>query len=251
IRISGMTFDVARQAIETRVAQQMIGVQASVTMGETRTIRVFVLGEAKLPGSYAVSGLATMTAALFASGGVTPIGSLRDIQLKRQGQVVRRLDLYDILIRGDTSDDARLLPGDAIFIPPVGPTVAVEGQVKRPAIYELRDETSVEDVIRIAGGLTDDADPTHISLTQVNEANRRVVLGVDLTTPAGAALRVGKGAVLRIAQRRPQIDEGVELVGEVYRAGPVAWRAGMRLTDVIGSVDELRPGADQHYILIR
>src|SRR5690606_27754644 len=86
IRVSGMTFDAARQAIEARVAQQMIGVQASVTMGETRAIRVFVLGEAKLPGSYAVSGLSTMTAALFASGGVTPVGSLRDIQLKRQGE---------------------------------------------------------------------------------------------------------------------------------------------------------------------
>jgi polysaccharide export outer membrane protein len=251
ISVAGLTFNAARQAIETRVSQQMIGVQAAVSMGEMRTIRVLVTGEATQPGYYTVSGLATMTTALYASGGIKPIGSLRNIELKRQGQVVRRLDLYDILIRGDTSDDARLLPGDAIFIPPVGPTVAVEGQVKRPAIYELRDETSVEDVIRIAGGLTDDADPTHISLTQVNEANRRVVLGVDLTTPAGAALRVGKGAVLRIAQRRPQIDEGVELVGEVYRAGPVAWRAGMRLTDVIGSVDELRPGADQHYILIR
>lgn len=251
ISVAGLTFNAARQAIETRVSQQMIGVQAAVSMGDMRTIRVLVTGEATQPGYYTVSGLATMTTALYASGGIKPIGSLRNIELKRQGQVVRRLDLYDILIRGDTSDDARLLPGDAIFIPPVGPTVAVEGQVKRPAIYELRDETSVEDVIRIAGGLTDDADPTHISLTQVNEANRRVVLGVDLTTPAGAALRVGKGAVLRIAQRRPQVDEGVELVGEVYRAGPVAWRAGMRLTDVIGSVDELRPGADQHYILIR
>jgi polysaccharide export outer membrane protein len=251
LNVSGLTFNAARQAIETRVSQQMIGVQAAVTMGEIRTIRVLVTGEVTQPGYYTVSGLATMTTALLASGGVKPIGSLRNIELKRQGQVVQRLDLYDILIRGDTSDDARLQPGDAIFIPPVGPTVAVEGQVKRPAIYELRDETSVEDVIRIAGGLTDDADPARISLTQIDGTNRRVVLGVDLTTPAGNAVRVGRGAVLRIAQRRPQIDEGVELVGEVYRPGPQAWRTGMRLSDVIGSIDELRPGADQHYILIR
>ncbi len=93
-----MTFNAARRAIESRVTQQMIGVQVNVSMGETRAISVFVVGEAKRPGSYTVSGLATMTTALFASGGVTPIGSLRDIQLKRQGVVVRRLDLYDLLI---------------------------------------------------------------------------------------------------------------------------------------------------------
>jgi protein involved in polysaccharide export with SLBB domain len=251
IRVGGMTFNAARQAIEARVSQQMIGVQASVTMGETRTIRVVVTGEATQPGYYTVSGLATMTTALYASGGVKLIGSLRDIQLKRQGQVVRRLDLYDLLIRGDTSDDARLLPGDAIFIPPIGATVAVEGEVKRPAIYELREETTVEEVIQMAGGLTAEADATRISLTQVDQAQRRVVLDVNLTQTEGSGTKIGNGAVLRVARLRPQIDDGVELVGEVYRPGFFAWREGLRLTDVIGSVDELKPGADQHYVLIR
>jgi polysaccharide export outer membrane protein len=251
ISVSGMTFSAARRAIEARVSQQMIGVQASVSMGEMRTIRVLVTGEAKQPGYYTVSGLATMTTALYVSGGVKPIGSLRNIELKRQGQVVRKLDLYDILIRGDTSDDARLMPGDAIFIPPIGPTVAVEGEVKRPAIYELRDETTVQEVVRIAGGLTSEADATRVSLTQIDQDNRRVVLDVNLMRPAGSAQRVADGAVLRVARLRPQIDEGVELEGEVYRPGPVAWRPGLRLTDVIGSIDELKPGADQNYILIR
>lgn len=251
IRIGGMTFNAARQAIESRVAQQMIGVQASVTMGETRTIRVLVTGEAQQPGYYTVSGLATMTTALYASGGVKPIGSLRDIQLKRQGEVIRRLDLYDLLIRGDTSDDARLLPGDAIFIPPVGSTVSVEGEVKRPAIYELRDETTVADVVRIAGGLTAEADATRGSLTQIDPSGRRVVLDVNLSQTAGTDQRVENGAVLRVARLRPQIDAGVMLEGEVYRPGPVAWREGLRLTDVIGSIYELKPSADQNYILIR
>jgi polysaccharide export outer membrane protein len=251
ISVVGMTFNAARQTIEARVSQQMIGVQASVTMGETRTIRVLVTGEAVQPGYYTVSGLATMTAALYASGGIKPIGTLRDIQLKRQGEVVHRLDLYDILIRGDTSDDAKLLPGDAIFIPPIGPTVSVEGEVKRPAIYELRDETTVADVVRIAGGLTAEADAARASLTQIDQFRRRVVLDVDLTDAAGSNQRVGNGAILRVSRLRPQIDAGVELEGEVYRPGPVAWREGLRLTDVIGSIDELKPGADQHYILIR
>lgn len=251
INLAGMTFNAARQAIETRVSQQMIGVQASVTMGEMRAIRVLVTGEAERPGYYTVSGLATMTTALYVSGGIKPIGSLRNIELKREGRTVQRLDLYDILIRGNTRDDAHLLPGDAIFIPPVGPTVAVDGEVKRPAIYELRDESTVEDVIRIAGGLTAEADPTRISLTQVDGGNRRIVVGVDLTKFEGGAQKINNGAVLRVARLRPQIDEGVELVGEVYRPGPVAWRPGLRLTDVISSIDELRPGADLRYVLIR
>jgi polysaccharide export outer membrane protein len=251
IRIGGMTFNAARQVIESRVTQQMIGVQASVTMGETRTIRVLVTGEARQPGYYTVSGLATMTTALYASGGVKTIGSLRDIQLKRQGQVVRRLDLYDLLIQGDTSEDARLLPGDAIFIPPVGPTVSVEGEVKRPAIYELRGGGTVDDVVRIAGGLTAEADATRASLTQIDPSGRRVVLDVNLNQTASSGVRVENGAVLRVARLRPQIDSGILVEGEVYRPGLVAWRSGLRLTDVIGSIYELRPNADRSYILIR
>lgn len=250
VRVGGMTFDAARRAIESRVARQMIGVQASVSIGDTRSIRVYVMGEARQPGSYTVSGLATMSTALFASGGVKPIGSLRDIQLKRQGVVVRRFDLYDMLIQGDTSDDAKLQPGDVIFIPPVGPTVTVDGEVKRPAIYELRDEAAVADVVRIAGGFTPEADINRASLTRIGADSRRVVLNVNLrTTDGGQALR--NGDVLRVSPLRPQIDAGVMLEGFVYRPGPVAWREGLRLTDVLGSVEELKPSADQRYVLVR
>ena len=112
-----------------------------MSIGDLRSIRVFVLGEAERPGSYTVSGLATITNALFASGGVKPIGSLRNIQLKRNGRVVQALDLYDLLLNGDTSGDVRLLPGDVIFIPPVGSTVGVTGEIRRPAIYELKGES--------------------------------------------------------------------------------------------------------------
>lgn len=251
IRVAGLTFNGAREVIETRVAQQMIGVQVSVTMGDMRAIRVFVLGEARIPGSYSVSGLATMTTALFASGGVKTIGSLRDIQLKRQDQVVARLDLYDLLLRGNTSGDARLQQGDVIFIPPVGPTVAVEGEVKRPAIYELKGEMSAEDLLQMAGGLTPDADPTRASLTRVDEQLRRVVLNVDFSQSAGRTTRLRNGDSLRVARLRPQLDAGVMLEGFVHRPGPIAWREGLRLTDVLGSVDELKPNADASYVLIR
>jgi len=251
INVGGLTFSAARRAIEMRIGQQMIGVQVNVSMGDMRTIRVFVLGEARQTGSYTVSGLATMTTALFAAGGVNPIGSLRDIQLQRQGQLVRRLDLYDLLIRGDTSDDSRLLPGDVIFIPPVGSTVSIYGEVKRPAIYELRGEASVADLARMAGGLTPEADAARSSLTRVDADSRRVVLNVNLNQAAAGNQPLRNGDVLRVARLRPQLDAGVVLEGFVHRPGLFAWREGLRLTDVIGSVDELRPGADLRYILIR
>ncbi len=251
IRVSGLRFSAAKSTIESRVSQQMIGVRASVSMGDLRSIRVFVLGEVLQPGSYTVGGLATMTTALFSSGGVKPIGSLRDIQLKRQGTVVRRLDLYDLLIRGDTADDAQLQPGDVIFIPPVGSTVSIDGEVKRPAIYELRGETTAAALLQMAGGLANEADPTRSSLARVDEQYRRVVLDIDFASAVGRAQLLRNGDALRVARLRPQLDSGVVLEGFVHRPGPVAWRAGLRLTDVIGSIDELKPNADARYILIR
>jgi polysaccharide biosynthesis/export protein len=140
VNLTGLTFENARTAIEQRVAKQLIGSRVSVTMGDLRSIRVFVLGEANKPGSYTVSGLSTMTNALFVSGGVKKIGSLRNIQLKRNGKLITVLDLYDLLLHGDTSGDRQLLPGDVIFIPPIGPIVSVDGAVRRPAIYEIKGE---------------------------------------------------------------------------------------------------------------
>lgn len=251
INVGGQTFDSVRASLESRVSRQMIGVKASVTMGDTRSIRVFVLGEANRPGSYTVSGLGSVTSALFASGGVKPIGSLRDIQLKRQGAVIRRIDLYDLLIRGDTSNDAKLLPGDVIFIPPVGSTVIVDGEVKRPAIYEIKGETSVAEVVQLAGGLTPEADNTRVAMVRVNEQRQRVVLNVPLSAAEGRSERLRNGDSLRVLRLRPTLDSGVALDGHVFRPGAVAWREGLRLSDVIGSVDELKPNADLGYILIR
>ncbi len=252
INVAGRTFSAVAADLEARVARQMIGTRASVTMGDTRAIRVFVLGEANRPGSSTVSGLATVTSALFAAGGVKPIGSLRNIQLKRQGAVVRTLDLYDLLIRGDTSDDAKLLPGDAIFIPPIGPTVAIDGEVRRPAIYELKGDVPVEAAVALAGGLTPEADPTRVAVVRVDEQLSRVVVDVPLRSASntGATL-LRQGDSMRVLKLRPTLDSGVVLDGHVFQPGMVAWREGLRVSDVIHSIDELRPNADLNYVLIR
>jgi protein involved in polysaccharide export with SLBB domain len=251
INVGGRTFAKVAADIESRVSRQMIGVRASVSMGDTRSIRVFVMGEADRPGSYTISGLSTVTSALYASGGIKPIGSLRDIQLKRQGAVIRRLDLYDLLLRGDTSDDAKLLPGDVIFIPPVSAVVAVDGEVQRPAIYEIKGSMSVADVIQLAGGTTSEADTGRVALVRVNEKRERVVLDVPLDAAPGRSQLLRNGDSLRVLRLRPTLDEGVSIEGHVYRSRQAAWHDGLRLTDLLGSVDELKPGADLNYVLIR
>ena len=251
ILLSGMTFNEARETIEQRVEKQLIGTRVAVTMGDLRSIRVFVLGEAQKPGSYTVSGLSTMTNALFVSGGVKKIGSLRNIELKRNGRLVTTLDLYDLLLRGDTSSDRQLLPGDVIFIPPIGPTVAVFGAVRRPAIYELKYERTAADAVNLAGGLTPDADSKLGQLERILPSRLREMENIDLMSPAGRSVRLDNGDRLRIPEIRPTLENSVTLTGYVWRPGQFEWHQGLRLSNVLTSFDELKPEADIHYVLIR
>lgn len=251
IAVSGQRFDEARQMLEQRVAEQMIGTRASISIGELRSIRVFVLGEAEQPGSYTVSGLSTVTNALFVSGGVKTIGSLRNIEVKRGGATVARLDLYDLLLKGDTRGDVRLLPGDVIFIPPVGQTVGITGEVVRPATYELRSESTVAQVLELGGGLRPLAEPRLATLERVDDERNRTVMDLDLSGATGRGAQVRAGDILRIPALRPTLENSVSVLGHVYRSGDFQYRPGMRLSDAIPTLDELKPNAEQHYVLVR
>lgn len=251
IAVGGRRFEEVRDDLEARARQQMIGTQASIGIGELRSIRVFVLGDAEMPGSYTVSGLSTITNALFVSGGVKKIGSLRNIELKRAGKTVTTLDLYDLLLKGDTRADVRLLPGDVIFIPPVGATVGLAGQVRRPAIYELKDETTAADLLVLGGGLLPDADPMIATLERVNEQRQRITVDVNLAQANGKDRALLSGDVLRVPVIRPTLEDSVAITGYVHRPGEYQFNPGMRIADVIPSMDELKPNADQRYILIR
>lgn len=250
IQVTGLTFDQVREEIDRRVSEQMIGVRASVTMGELRSIRIFVVGDVNRPGAYTVSGLSTITNALFASGGVSRIGSLRNIELKRGGSTVTRLDLYDLLLRGDTSRDLPLQQGDAIFVPPIGSTASIAGEVRRPAIYEFRDGATVADLVQLAGGLSPEADHRSLRLERIDNNRERSVINVDMTTDAGRSQRLYAGDVI-IVPKVFNDTRGVFLEGHVQRPGPYAWRQGMRLTDLLGSLQMFKPGADLRYVLIR
>jgi polysaccharide biosynthesis/export protein len=251
VTVAGMTFQQVRELIRERVSQQMIGVNASVTMGELRSIRVFVMGEAARPGSYTVSSLSTITNALFASGGIKPIGSLRNIQLKRNGELVTTLDLYDLLLRGDTRADVRLSPGDVIFIPPVNSQVGIDGEVRRPGVYELNGPASTRDLVALAGGLNASAYPQGASLSRISEEQERIVKDVNLKSADGQALRMRGGDLLMVPTVLDRVDNSVELLGHVYRPTKVQHRPGMRISDLIPSLDRLKPLADANYILVR
>ena len=263
INVAGLRFEQAKARIEARVSEQMIGTQAVVSMGDLRSVRVYVLGEAERPGSFTVSSLATITNAILVSGGVKPIGSLRNIQLKRNGQVVKRLDLYDLLLNGDTSGNVRLQPGDVIFIPPVGSTVGVTGEIRRPAIYELKGENSVADLVRLGGGLTPEADPALVDAAAHRRAARASRAGRRPDEPAvsrhGAACRRlaahsrSQGDVLeRHPARRARAEAGVGPVPHrsaadgrdpVRRRIEAERRPAVRTDSTRGARHEARAGA--------
>jgi protein involved in polysaccharide export with SLBB domain len=251
LSVSGLKFSEMTDVLQQRISEQMIGVRASITMGPLRSIRVFVLGDAYRPGSYTVSALSTMTNALFVSGGINDIGSLRRIQLKRNGRTVTTLDLYDLLLSGDTSGDVRLQPGDVIFVPPVEKSVGVGGQVRRPAIYELDGEASISDVLRLAGGMLPSAYPDASQISRISADRERIIVDVDLSTNVGLATTVSADDLVTVFSVLDKRSDVVVLHGHVFRPGPYQWRPGMRITDLIGSINDVRAKADLGYAMIR
>jgi len=247
VSVAGLSFTEMKDAIAREVDNRMIGTEVSITMGRLRSIRVFVLGDVFRPGSYTVSGLSTLTNALFVCGGVQKIGSLRRIQLKRQGELVQEFDLYDLLLEGDTSGDARLMPMDVIFVPPVGPLVGVAGEVRRPAIYELRGEMTASDLLDVAGGLRATAYEDLIQLERVDNGRH---VAFDFALPELTDTRLQDGDLLKIYPIIQREERVVFIEGNVQRPGMRQYTDGMQLLDLIPSVDELLPESYFAYGLI-
>ena len=251
VNVSGIPFSEFRADVNKRVKETLIGTQVSVTMGQLRTIRVFVLGDVNQPGSYVVNSLATISSALYRSGGIGRVGSLRNIQLKRSGRLVTTLDLYDLLLKGDTSGDRRLRSGDVIFVPPIGKTISISGAVKRPAIYETRGRASIADAIGLAGGLAPDAFGKGSRIERIAANGERIILSIDLGANVAREMAIEGGDILLVPEVLPDLRDTVTLSGFVQRPGPYQWRPGMRLTDLITSTRELKAGVDTEYVLIR
>ena len=252
ITVSGLTFEDSRALIDTRIEQQLIGVEAVVTLGRLRAIGVFMAGEVRVPGAYSVSALTTVTQALFQSGGVTDIGSLRRIQVRRAGEVVTKFDVYDLLMRGDPSGDIRLQSGDVLFVPTVESVVEVRGEVRRPMAYELAGGETVADLIKMAGGFTKEAFGELAVLVRTSlKGGLPTAESVNLLESNVATLALRDGDILQVPSTGDTLANGVGVAGAVYRPGTFGWRSGMRVSDLVGDAErDLLPVADLTYSLI-
>jgi protein involved in polysaccharide export with SLBB domain len=232
IHVAGLPYSQLQQHLRDAVGHIYKSFDLNVEMGQLRSIQVFVVGQARRPGTYTLSSLSTLVTALFSTGGPSVQGSLRDIQLRRNGQTVTHFDLYDLLILGDMSKDASLLPGDVIYIPPVGPQVGIAGNVRVPAIFELKGATSVEQALQFAGGLSSTASLLRASLERLDAHKTRTVLDIALEG-AGLATPLQQADLLRVLPISPQFQNTVTLRGNVAETGRFAWHPGMRLSEII------------------
>ena len=240
IHVAGIKFEQMHDFLKSQVSRVFRNFDLNVNLGQLRSIQVFVVGQAHRPGSYTISSLSTLTNALFATGGPTPQGSLRHIQLKRGGKVVVDFDLYDLLQRGDKSKDEQLLPGDVIYIPPVGLQVAVAGSVNAPAIYELKShgDTTVGEVLELAAGLTKVATGQRVRLERVDERRRRSMIEITLDAQ-GRATVMQDGDLLELNAVVSQYKDAVTLRGNVANPGRYTWKPGMRVRDLLPDKDAL------------
>ncbi|WP_409424569.1 MULTISPECIES: SLBB domain-containing protein [unclassified Pseudoalteromonas] len=250
VSVSGMQYSEVVKLIKVKVEKEMIGVEPFVSMGKTRSIRVMVLGEAYLAGAYTVPALSSISHALFVSGGISEIGSLRNIQLKRAGKTIQTLDLYDLLIRGDSSDDVILKPGDVVFIPTVGKQVTVDGEVRRPAVFELQDNESVHDLIEMAGGFNGAAYPQRTVVERYTGNSFKTILQIDLTNPDSKYI-AKNGDKIKVPSSSEELNDAVTLLGAVTYPGNYSWSEGDRVSKLFTSIkSDLLPIADYEYALI-
>ena len=238
LSVAGLRYEQLEGYLRSAIGNLYKGFELSVTMGQLRSIQIFVLGSARQPGAYTVSSLSTLVNALFASGGPSATGSMRHIQLRRDNRVLVDFDIYDLLRRGDKSHDVQLLPGDVIYIPPVGPQVALMGSVNEPGIYELRGETTITAALSNAGGLTNLAQADRVLLEQIEDHRRRRVDDFPLDA-SGLQRTLKDGDLLRIFPISPQFEDTVMLRGNVAQPGRFPWHEGMRVSDLIPTRDFL------------
>ncbi|MBI5855055.1 MAG: SLBB domain-containing protein, partial [Nitrospirae bacterium] len=264
--VAGLSYGELRTYLARAFTQQFKSASISVAMGQLRSIQVFVVGEVQKPGVYTMGSLSTVLSALFASGGPTKTGTLRDIRLMRNGKVVAQIDLYDFLLKGDKSQDQRLNDQDTVFVPLVGPVVGVAGHVQRPAIYEIKSTSSLGDVLTLAGGIRPTGYLARVQLERIAAHQKRVAIDLNLTTAP-----VGQNGMTPVSNRNesdvlhtvlqnmdlvkvypisPVLQKVVYLKGHVLRPGPYELKAGMKINEVVAGPLDLLPDAFFDYARI-
>ena len=246
----GTSFIELKNHLKEKILKQLgEGVQTSISLGAFRSIRIFLLGEVRKQGAYTVSALSTTINALLSCGGIKETGSLRKIQLKRAGNLVATLDLYDLLLEGDTSEDQALQPGDVIFVPVVEKQVTISGAVKRPAKYEILGGETLSQVVDIAGGTNARSALDLIRLERLNSDYRNVVKNLNFSE--NKDFKIASGDLISIGFAGSSVKNVVSIIGAVEKVGDYEWRENLKLTDIISSKDDFLTNTDLNYGIIR
>ena len=251
IAVAGLTFDQATALVQREVNSQLIGTEVVVSLAKLRQISVFVAGEVARPGQYNLSSLSSVTQALYTAGGISALGTFREIKVNRGGEQVQDLDLYDLLLRGDRSGDIGLKNGDTVFVPTAGNLITIEGEVLRPAIYEMLADETFAQLVRNAGGLTGQAYQQGFQLVRLDKS-----IGIPRmisVTDVRSSLVLQNGDKIRVDRVTDQFSNPVRISGAVVRPGVYEHREGARLSDYLQSVrrDFLRTSDTRVGLVVR
>jgi protein involved in polysaccharide export with SLBB domain len=244
-RLAGTKASQLESVLRSQISKTYANYQLSATLGQLRSIQIFVVGQARQPGVFTVSSLSTFVSALFETGGPSVNGSLRNIQLKRDGRVISIIDLYQFIRHGDKSADAQLQPGDVIVIPTAGPRVAVLGAVDVPAIYELKTaQEPMADVLNYGGGVLSLTTPHKVLVERIDTSKGRAPRTVEDRKLDAQGLRstLRDGDVVTLFKISPEFSNAVTLRGNVASPLRYAFRPGMRVSDLIPEREALIQG---------
>jgi len=238
ITVAGIHYGDLEQHLKAEISKTFKNFTVTASIGRLRSVQIIVVGNARYPGTYTISSLSTLVNAIFASGGPTPQGSLRDIQVRRDGQIITDFDFYDLLIKGDKSKDVRLQPGDVLYLPHVGPLVAVSGSVNSPAIYEIKEGSNLGDLITIAGDLSTVADSSKITIDRLVDHQARQTLEFPYDDQSRTQ-PLKDGDIVHVFSIVPRFENTVTLRGNVANPGRYPWKPGMRIRDLIPDAQAL------------
>jgi len=259
VQVAGLSLGRTQELIEGTLKQQYRNAQVAVTIARLRTVRVYVVGDVQRPGAYDISSLSSPLNALYAAGGPTAVGSLRTLRHLRGDKLIAEVDLYDFLLHGVRGTDDRFQGGDTLLVPPAGPQIAVSGAVKRPAIYEVKAGSNLNEVLEDAGGATVAAALENITIERIDANKQRETVNLPLpqgTTAAEADATFRKcvikdGDRVHLSQVLPFSERAVYLEGHVVRPGRLAYHDGLQLSEVLRSYQDLLPEPAAHGEIVR
>ena len=232
VNLLGKTFQEAKDFLNNKVKAELIGTDIDLSLVDLRSINVYILGEAYKPGRYVMSGLSSVSNALFVSGGVNEKGSLRNIEIKRDNKVISIYDFYDFLLRGSLQTDIALQDGDVVFIPFFEDTVTVGGAFKRPHKYEFKKGETVLDAINLAGGYSPEVLGNPIirlsSIDTIKKVRKLEYLETDQLN-----LSLNNGDMINISSVSGVTPETIKLTGEFTNPGEYSIQSGDTILDII------------------